>query len=97
METKFLFHIYRKTNLNTLHLIFTRNCNTSHYRGVINSILGDKCLAIYRHIFNNVYLAFDCKCFETSLALVHSGVELTVGKVRVELMCNPTHLLMPTM
>jgi len=37
------------------------------------------------------------RCFETSVALVHSGVELTVVKVRVELMCNPTHLLMPAM
>lgn len=73
------------------------NCNTSHYRGVIKSILGDKCSAIYRCIFNIVYLAFDCKCSETSVALVHRGVELTVGKVRVELMCNPTHLLMPAM
>jgi len=81
METKFLFHIYRKTNLNILYLIFTHNCNTNHYHGVIKSTLRDTCLAKYRHIFNIVFLAFDCKCFETSVALVHSGVELTIGKV----------------
>jgi len=81
LETRFLFHIYKKTNLNILCLIFKCNCNTSHYHEVIKSTLGDTCLAKYRHIFNIIYLAFDCKCFETSVSLVHSGVELTVGKV----------------
>lgn len=81
METKFSFSIYRKTILNTLHLIFTHNCDTSHYHCIIKSTLGNTCLAKHRHIFNIVYLAFDFKCFETSVALVHSGVELTVGEV----------------
>lgn len=81
MLTKFLFHIYRKTNLNILCLVVAHNCIMSHYHDVLKSNTVDTCLAKYRHICSVVYLAFDCKCFETSVALVHSGVELTVGEV----------------
>lgn len=43
--------------------------------------LVDTSLAKYRLIFNFVYMVFDCKCLETSVALVHSGVDLTVGEL----------------